>query len=88
MSFFKKLFGPATPRDYPAELDALNAKIDAQSGNQADYDKRSEVNFKLGNTKAGIEDFDRATSLETDRELKELRMMELKEMIKKFSGGQ
>ena len=87
MNFFKKLFAPAAPRDYPAELAALNAKIEARPGNQADYDARSGVHFAMGNHKAAMEDFDRATSLETDSELKELRMMELKEMIKKYGSG-
>ena len=95
MNFFKKLFAPAVPRnsseatrDYAAELDTINAKIAADPENAANYDTRSGIYFGLGNPQEGIADFDRATSLETDRELKELRMMELKEMIKKFGGGQ
>lgn len=86
MNFLKKLFAPAAPRDYPSELAALNAKIEAQPGNIQDYDARSGVHYAMGNFKAAIEDFDRATSLEPDSELKELRMLELKEMIKKHGG--
>ena len=86
MNFLKKLFAPAVPRDYPAELAALNTKIEAQPGSIKDYDARSGVHFAMKNYKAAIEDFDRATSLETDRELKELRMMELQEMIKKYGS--
>jgi cytochrome c-type biogenesis protein CcmH/NrfG len=87
MNFLQKLFAPAAPRDYPAELAALNAKIEAHPGNIADYDARAGVHYAMGNMKASIEDFDRATSLEPDRELKELRMLELQEMIKKHGGG-
>jgi hypothetical protein len=87
MNFLKKLFAPAAPRDYPAELVALNARIEKNPGNIADYDARSHVHFMMGNHKAAIEDFDRATSLVTDRELKELRMMELQEMIKKYKAS-
>jgi hypothetical protein len=86
MNFLKKLFGPAVPRDYPAELAALNARIEAHPGNIADYDARSGVHFAMKNYKASIEDFDRATSLESDRELKELRMLELEAMIKKYGS--
>lgn len=87
MDFLKKLFTPAPPRDFPAELAAINKKIEAQPGNLADYDKRSDIHFRMGSKEAAIMDFEAATLLEPDNELKELRLLELDEMKKKFKAG-
>jgi hypothetical protein len=79
MSFF------SLPRNYSAELIAINAKIDAEPGIMADYDKRSEIHFFLGNAEAAITDFETATNLEPDSERKELRNRELTDMKRRYS---
>jgi hypothetical protein len=85
MSSFMDFFALAWPHNYPAELKALNAKMDARPGNMADHDMRSEILFQLGNTAAAIKDFETATSLEPDSDAKELRSRELEEMKKRFA---
>ena len=85
MNFFTNFFFPSLPHNYQAELNAINAKIDAEPGVMADYDMRSEILFHLGNSQAAIMDFEMATSLEPDDDRKELRNRELSDMKRRYS---
>lgn len=85
MNSFTNFFCPSLPRNYSAELTEINAKIDATPGIMADYDKRSEILFHLGNSQAAIMDFDMATSLEPDSDVRELRNRELSDMKRRYS---
>jgi hypothetical protein len=85
MNSFTNFFCPSLPRNYEAELEAINAKIDAAPGVMADYDQRSEILFHLGNAQAAIMDFETATSLEPDGDRKELRNRELTDMRRRYS---
>jgi predicted Zn-dependent protease len=85
MSSFIDFFALARPRNYHAELKVLNDKMEAQPGNAADHDKRSEILLRLGNAAAAINDFETATNLEPDSRVKELRSRELEEMKKRFT---
>lgn len=85
MSFFKDLFSYAWPANYPAELRAMNIKIGKKPGTMADYDRRSEINLRLGNTLAAIADFETAGNLEPELADRKLRAVELREMRKLYS---
>jgi hypothetical protein len=85
MNSFTNFFCPSVPHNYPAELTAINAKIEALPGVMEDYDKRSDILFHLGNAEAAIMDFEMATSLEPDSDRKELRNRELSDMKRRYS---
>ena len=85
MNSFTNFFFPSLPRNYSEELIAINVKIDATPGIMADYDKRSEILLHLGNAEAAIMDFDKATSLEPDSNVRELRNRELSDMKRRYS---
>ena len=85
MNFLKAFFFTPLPHNYPAELKAINVKIEKKPGNMADYDRRSEIHFQLGNTQAAIMDFAMATSLELDSDMRELRDRELTDMRYRYS---
>lgn len=85
MSFFRDLFTYQWPHNYPAELKAMNIKIAAKPGNMADYDKRSDIHFRLGNAQAAIMDFETAGKLEPELADRDLRAIELREMRKQYS---
>ena len=82
MNFIKKLFTTSPPKDYQRELEILNAAIAAEPSKQKNYDQRAAAHAHLGNHKEASTDFEKALSLESNRELAELRAMELKEYKK------
>ena len=85
MSSFMDFFAPPWPRNFPAELKALNAKMEKKPGRMADHDARSEILFHIGNSQAAMIDFETATNLESDDDRRELRFHELADMKRRYS---
>ena len=75
---------PSFAQDKPVDpqIVAINQKIAENPSDPKNYDTRSALYFKAGNKVAALEDMKKGYELETDKDQKSLRLMEIQDFMK------